>query len=222
MALVALIEKLKEKRFFELFTVGVRYLIGCAFVISAFGMKKITGSPAEVSQGAAPTHKLSLLFYALASSGFYWKFIGYTQVIAGLLLMTQKYARLGAVIFFPIVLNIFIITLSYQFSGTPIITGLMLLASIYLLLWDLKVLQYIIVTPSAEKIEMVNLPDPTHKPFWVITGLVLFTTIVVLGLLRVGIVTILLACFLEGFVAFCLYFIKMYKFKRSVDLAVKV
>ena len=74
MALVALIEKLKEKRFFELFTVGVRYLIGCAFVISAFGMKKITGSPAEVSQGAAPTHKLSLLFYALASSGFYWKF----------------------------------------------------------------------------------------------------------------------------------------------------
>jgi hypothetical protein len=214
MAFLTLIEKLKEKRFFELFTVFTRYLIGCAFVISTFGMKKITGSPSEVSQAAVPTHKLTLLFYALASSGFYWKFIGYAQLVAGFLLMTQKFARLGAVIFFPIVLNIFIITLSYQFSGTPFITGLMLLAAIYLLLWDLKVLQYIIITPSAQKIEIVNLPDPTHKSFWIITGLLLFATIIILGLLKCSLVLMLFVCFLEGAIAFCLYMFRMLKLKR--------
>jgi hypothetical protein len=213
---VPFIEKLKEKKFFQLFTVYTRFLIGSAFVIAAFGMKKVTGSSHDLSQTPVPTNKIGLLFYALANTGFYWKFIGYAQVVAGLLLMTQKLARLGAVIFFPIVLNIFVITVSLQFMGTPIITGLMLLATVYLLLWDLKVLQYIIVTPPTAKIEIVNHPDPTHQPFWIITGGLLFVTIIVLALLKVSIALILLACFGEGAVAFCLYLFRTFKLKRSL------
>jgi hypothetical protein len=50
--------------------------------------------------------------------------------------MTQLYAGLGAVVMFPIVIKIFIITISYYFAGTPVITGLLLLANIFLILWD--------------------------------------------------------------------------------------
>ncbi|HET6668759.1 MAG TPA: hypothetical protein VFH15_00875 [Pyrinomonadaceae bacterium] len=38
--------------------------------------------------------------------------------------------------YFPLILNIFVITVSMHFTGTPVITGLMLLANIYLLCWD--------------------------------------------------------------------------------------
>jgi len=33
-------------------------------------------------------------------------------------------------------LNVFFITISYDFRGTPVVTGLMLLATVYLLIWD--------------------------------------------------------------------------------------
>jgi hypothetical protein len=54
------------------------------------------------------------------------------------LLLFPRTAALGAAIYFPIILNIFVITLSIgdAFGGTRIVTGLMLLATTYLLLWD--------------------------------------------------------------------------------------
>ena len=57
--------------------------------------------------------------------------------------MIPRTATLGAVVYFPIILNIFVVTVSLHFRGTWMITGLMLLACIYLLCWDydkLKVL----------------------------------------------------------------------------------
>ena len=46
--------------------------------------------------------------------------------MAGLLLLTQRYALLGALAYVSIMANILVITLSYDFGGTPIITGLLL------------------------------------------------------------------------------------------------
>ena len=45
-------------------------------------------------------------------------------------------ASLGVVLYFPIILNIFVLTVSIDFAGTPFITGLMLLGNLYLLCWD--------------------------------------------------------------------------------------
>ena len=46
--------------------------------------------------------------------------------MAGLLLLTQRCALLGALAYVSIMANILVITLSYDFGGTPIITGLLL------------------------------------------------------------------------------------------------
>lgn len=58
-------------------------------------------------------------------------------LLAGLLLIPRT-ATLGALIELPIIVNIFAITLAIgpAFAGTRIVTGLMLLADIYLLCWD--------------------------------------------------------------------------------------
>ena len=70
------------------------------------------------------------------SSGLYWRFIGIAQFITGCLLITQRYAKLGAILFLPIIANVFVITISYNFNGTPFITGLMLLSTLFLIYWD--------------------------------------------------------------------------------------
>ncbi|WP_299840128.1 hypothetical protein [uncultured Tenacibaculum sp.] len=133
---------MKNKLLPQLFIIYTRYLIGFAFVFAS--LKKIQGRRFTTDSGAEnPINTAWHFFETLYQSGLYWKFIGVGQLIAGLLLMTQRYSKLGAVVFFPVIANVFVITISYDFRGTPIITGLMLLANILLLIWDwdtLKVL----------------------------------------------------------------------------------
>ena len=76
-------------------------------------------------------------FAHLEAIGGYYNFLGIGQLLAAVLLLHPRTASLGAAIYLPIVLNIFVLTMSVPFGGTPLITGLMLLACIYLLCWDL-------------------------------------------------------------------------------------
>ena len=119
----------KLKNFFwtQIIIIYTRYLLGGAFVFAS--IIKIKGLRFTSDSGAdSPIHSAWHFFETMYESGLYWKFIGIVQLIAGCLLMTQKYSKLGAVINFPIILNIFIITLSYDFNYTPLVTGMMLLA----------------------------------------------------------------------------------------------
>lgn len=79
---------------------------------------------------------VGFFFEALYRTGFYWNFLGLVQLSAAVLLLVPRTATLGAVVYFPIILNIFLITLAMHFHGTPVVTGLMLLGSVFLLCWD--------------------------------------------------------------------------------------
>ena len=60
------------------------------------------------------------------------------QWVAGGLLLIPRTATLGAVLYLPIIVNIFAITVAIgsSFAGTRVVTGAMLAANIYLLCWD--------------------------------------------------------------------------------------
>ena len=88
-------------------------------------------------------------FEAMYQTGGYWQFLGATQVVAGLLMLVPRAATLGAVIFFPVALNIFVITVALDFRGTPFVTGPMLFAATALLAWDWDRLRGIL-TPSPQ------------------------------------------------------------------------
>ena len=75
-------------------------------------------------------------FEAMYQTGGYWQFLGATQIVAGLLMLVPRAATLGAVVFFPVALNIFVITVALDFRGTPFVTGPMLVAAAALLAWD--------------------------------------------------------------------------------------
>ncbi|AWM33296.1 hypothetical protein [Hymenobacter nivis] len=162
-----LIETARRCVWLQLAIVYTRYLLGAAFVFAS--VVKIEGHRfMRLSGAAAPIHSPEHFFETLYQSGLYWQFLGGVQCLAGFLLLTQRFATLGALLFLPIMANIFVITLSYNFAGTPIITGLMLLANGLLLAWDWLTLRVLVGRPA-----LPPAPGPQAR-LWEVVGLVLF------------------------------------------------
>ena len=161
--------RIKNKIIPQIFIIYTRYLIGAAFVFAS--LIKLKGNRFTSESGELnPINSAWHFFETMYQSGLYWKFIGLAQLIAGFLLLTQKFSKLGAVVNLPIILNIFIITLSYYFAYTPLITGLMLLANLMLIIWDWNELKILFnLNPDIDKNTRLE-----HDYIWQILGLLLF------------------------------------------------
>lgn len=131
---------------FQRLAVISRILLGLAFIPT--GLVKLLGERFTALGLESP---VGFFFEAMYRSGGYWNFIGTAQFLAGVLLLIPATATLGAVIFFPIILNIFVITISLHFNGTPFVTGPMLLASVFLLCWDYDRLKFVLFPSSVRR-----------------------------------------------------------------------
>ena len=164
-----IIDWLKNQLMVKSFVIYLRYLIGFAFVYAS--VVKIKG---ERFTNIAPTEPVGYFFEAMYQSGFYWNFLGWAQLISGALLMSQRFSTIGALIFLPIITNVCLITHSVNFgSGTPTITTLMLLGTLFLVLWDYK--KWIILFKKEHTIYVDLRNEPEDKfmndPAWVAAGL---------------------------------------------------
>jgi hypothetical protein len=122
---------------FQKVTDFTRVILSVGFF--APGMHKLMGIPFTTIPLDNP---IGAFFNALYETGFYYRFLGAAQVLAAILVLFRRTSTLGALMFFGITLNVFIITISVPFgSGTPVVTGLMFLASLYLVCWDFDKLQ---------------------------------------------------------------------------------
>jgi uncharacterized membrane protein YphA (DoxX/SURF4 family) len=129
----------KGNKWFRYFTVFCRIVLALAFIIS--GIVKISGE--RFAAGLSANHPLGHYFDALHQTGYYYTFIGLAQVMAALLLLIPRTSLLGAIICFPIILNICVLTYAVRFEGTRAAT-FMLLANLYLLCWDYNRIKYIL------------------------------------------------------------------------------
>jgi uncharacterized membrane protein YphA (DoxX/SURF4 family) len=130
--------RVRRERLLNIFTVFTRILLALAFTPS--GITKVMGDRFTILGLDNP---VGFFFEAMYRTGFYWRFLGLCQLGAALLLLIPRTATIGALVYFPLALNIFVITVSLEFRGTPFITGLMLLANIYLLCWDYDKLKHL-------------------------------------------------------------------------------
>jgi len=162
-------DKIKNHVWAQIFIIYTRYAIGGAFVFAS--LIKIKGKRFTSESGEFyPIDNAWHFFETMYQSGLYWKFIGIGQLLAGFLLITQKYSKLGAIINLPIILNIFIITLSYYFAFTPLITGLVLITNMLLIIWDWNELKILFnFSPIIDK--SVRLEKDL---IWQLVGLILF------------------------------------------------
>lgn len=205
---------LRNKILPQLLIIYTRYLIGAAFVFAS--VVKIQGKRFTTIDGInEPINSAWHMFETLYQSGLWWKVMGLGQLIAGLLLMTQRYAKLGALMFLPIIANVFVITLSYDFRGTPVITGLMLIANIMLVLWDWDELKVLVnktpVMPQPNRFENMRI--------WEITGLALFlfTAIYRAGVTGYNILLWVAVCFAIGLAGLI---IGLYKYKKTLNVKI--
>jgi hypothetical protein len=143
-----------------------RILLALSFIPTA--IVKILGRPFTTMSTDNP---IGFFFEAMYRSGWYWEFLGWSQLVAGVLVLIPRTALLGAVLFFPIVVNIFVITISLHFKGTPLITGPMVLACFFLLCWDYPKLKPL-VWGSAESWGVGNALERMGYALGTVAGLV--------------------------------------------------
>ena len=135
MSLEATLDRLHSRAvsntWLQFFTAVVRVLLALAFIPS--GLTKVLGNPFTT---LPETTSVGFFFAGFFQAQGYYRFVGISQLTASALLLFRSTTTLGAALYLPIIVNIFVITISVGFQGTPVVTGLMLLANIYLICWD--------------------------------------------------------------------------------------
>jgi uncharacterized membrane protein YphA (DoxX/SURF4 family) len=130
---------------FNLAVVGTRIFLG--FVFFTAGMGKLTHGhyfpltmfPMSLAKILEP-HGLSL----------WGEFVAWSQVIIGFLLMSQRFATLGAIMSLPLILNIFVITVSLDFKGTPYLNAFLIALNLFLLAADYHKLKFLFMDDVSE------------------------------------------------------------------------
>jgi len=160
--------KIRNNRLLNLFVMLLRLLIGFAFIPS--GYKKLIN---HRFTSLGTDTQIGFFFEGLYQSGSYWQFLGFVQIFAALLLMTQRFATVGNMLFFGIISNICIITFSMHFSGTVVITSLLVMSSLFLMFWDFHKIKYLFQKDNFS-IQNLNYDLKSYHKIWIYMGFILF------------------------------------------------
>ncbi|MGI8640455.1 MAG: DoxX family protein [Pyrinomonadaceae bacterium] len=130
----------KQNRWLRYFAVFNSLALAAGFIPS--GIVKIMGE--RFASGLSANHPMGHYLEALHLTGYYYTFIGVVQITAALLLLIPRTATLGAFLYFPIILNICILTYALRFDGSLFTAPLMVLANLYVLGWNYEKWKYIL------------------------------------------------------------------------------
>lgn len=122
----------RRHRSLHLLAALLRIFLG--FALLPAGLKKVLGEPFTDPGNSGPFHDFLHAFHA---TGFFYSFVGATQMVVALLLMTQRHAMLGAFAMWPILTAILAFTWSTAVYPTASVVTLMWLGTVGLILWDI-------------------------------------------------------------------------------------
>ena len=137
-------ERLRSHPALQRLAVVSRILLAAGFIPT--GLVKLLGH--RFTTTVDLSDPISAFFEAMYQTGAWWRFLGWAQLLAGVCLLVPQFTTLGAVLFFPILVNILVITIALHFTGTPVVVGLMLLADVFLLCWDYDRIKGVVWTPA--------------------------------------------------------------------------
>jgi uncharacterized membrane protein YphA (DoxX/SURF4 family) len=140
------------------FSVFLRLSLAFGFITS--GMVKIMGE--RFAAGLSVKHPMGQYLEALHHTGFYYTFIGVVQVIAAILLLVPRTVILGVLLYFPVILNICILSYAVRFEGSILTSPLMVFGCLFLLFWNYDKIKYVlpfhhtIILPAVPKQKLSN------------------------------------------------------------------
>src|ERR1043165_853061 len=129
----------KSDKWFKGFAAFCRIALAASFLPA--GYVKIMGE--RFAAGLPSNNPLGHYFDALYLTGYYYTFIGITQIIIAILLLIPRTSLLGALMYFPIIVNICVLTYATRFDGTRLNT-MAVLACLFLLIWDYDRIKHIL------------------------------------------------------------------------------
>lgn len=152
----------KKQQAFKYFIIAVRLALGGLFIYA--GIQKFKApepkpakAPTEVSQAekpAVPEHVQKIRAYigGLKQTGYFWPMLGITELLGGLLLVSQTFALLGGIVLLPVTLNIFLfeVYLGGGDVGEIIVHGLYLLGNLLILAYGFPRLKLAFITPERQ------------------------------------------------------------------------
>jgi len=149
------------------------------------GMVKILGE--RFASGLTVTHPMGAYLEALHHTGYYYTFIGIAQVVAAILLLIPRTVTLGALLYFPIIINIWILSFAVRFDGSYISAPLMVLANLYLLVWNYDKLKYILPFKTIPEFGILKRPKKLKNQFpWVFFTGVTVSFILIISVFAFG------------------------------------
>lgn len=127
------------------------------------GMVKIMGE--RFASGLSSIHPMGAYLEALHHTGYYYTFIGIAQVVAAILLLIPRTVTLGAILYFPIIVNIWILSFAVRFEGSFVSSPLMVLANLYILVWNYDKLKYILPFKNTSDYGILKKPKKYSNKF---------------------------------------------------------
>tara|TARA_R110002096_G_scaffold170840_4_gene343488 strand:+ start:7291 stop:7893 length:603 start_codon:yes stop_codon:yes gene_type:complete len=148
-------------------------------------MVKILGE--RFASGLSVNHPMGAYLEALHHTSYYYTFIGIAQVVAAILLIIPRTVTLGALLYLPIIVNIWLLSFALRFEGSIVTSPLMVLANLYILLWNYDRLKHIFPFRKFSSFGIIEKPNKynTKFPFLFFTG-VIVTVGLTIALARYG------------------------------------
>ncbi|MEB8330509.1 DoxX family protein [Flavobacteriaceae bacterium KMM 6897] len=175
--------KIKGNRWYWLFSIFCRLALAYAFIVA--GLVKIVGE--RFASGLSVIHPMGAYLEALHHTGYYYTFIGIAQVVAAVLLIIPRTVTLGALLYLPIIVNIWLLSFALRFEGSIVTSPLMVLANLYILIWNYDRLKYILPFKRFSNYGIIEKPASYSNtfPFMFFTG-VIITIGIALALAQFG------------------------------------
>jgi len=127
-----LVRGARRVRWINVAVVILRIMIGFAFVPAA--LKKVLDQPFTDPANHGTFHDFLHAFHA---TGWFYTFVGVMQLLAASLLITQRFALVGALIALPMLSAIAVFCWSTGVVVTSIVATMMWLGTVGLIVWDL-------------------------------------------------------------------------------------
>ena len=152
---------IKKNRWHWYFSIFCRLSLAFAFIVA--GIVKVVGE--RFASGLSVNHPMGAYLEALHHTGYYYTFIGIAQIVAAVLLIIPRTVTLGALLYFPIIVNIWVLSIAVRFEGSIVTSPLMVLANLYILVWNYDRLKYILPLKKFTNYGIVDKPTKYSNKF---------------------------------------------------------